>query len=67
MNKIENQLDKIREDLNSEIEIRSDLETKTVAELRSEIAEIRNLIINYPKVFGFFFFKFFEINSIRYY
>ena len=35
MNKIENQLDKIREDLNSEIEIRSDLETKTVAELRS--------------------------------
>ena len=66
---MENQLEKIRSDFKREIadirsdlkseiiaEIRSDFETEIIfAELRAEIAEIRNLITERPKVFVLFF------------
>ena len=53
---MENQLDKIRVDFKREIaKIRADYETKiVVAELRAEIFEIRNLIIDHTEVFCLF-------------
>ena len=57
---MENQLEKIRSDFKREIaEIRSDFVTEIIfAELKAEIVEIRNLIIERPKVF-ILFFKFY--------